>query len=247
MEKIYLRAYYMKSLHYFFFALAVFSLGSGVIFFQVLTVESLSFLGLSVFYFLSSETIAYYYYRGYRQFMDPFIVVRTYLIPYMALTLWTIGSLVAFVLFFPSILPLIRSFLFIDYYIFFLIVLGFVFSRMKVVSGLFRMYDKMGLRRAMRIAKRRASSVDVDTYSIGSDPRIDEILDDILTHEDNPESYVRALEIAVCERHIANTSRIVNNIRKRGAEEEEKDLLESMKKIRESYIEKAREIGKKGA
>lgn len=241
MERFYIRTFYLKILHYFFFSFAVFSITGSMMFFDFLSSESLIFLLLGFFYCGSSMTVAYYYYRSYREVLEPIRVIRTYFLPYMILVLWTIGSMTFLVLFFPYLFELIYSFLFIEYYVFFFIIVGFLLSRFKLVSRLFEVYSIFVLRRGKKIAKEYACAANVDEYKIGSNPEIDEMLDDIWAHRNYPLPYVRKLEIAICERHIIGINRLLD--KSRGSDG--KGMDENLKKIKESYMEKIREIKQK--
>jgi hypothetical protein len=245
MERLYIRIYYLKIFHYLFFSLAIFSMTSGIMFFDFVTWESLSFFVLGYFYCVSSLVIAYYYYKDYRQTLEKMKIVRVYFVPYMVLVFWTIGCFTLLVWTFPSILPLVNSFLFVDYYIFFFIVVGFALGKFRLVSKFFEVYNIFVLRRAMKIAKEHASFVDVSEYKIGSDPEMDEILDDIWVHKDYPLPDVRKFETAVCESHIASLDKVLGRMRMKVLKETEKTMMKSFENLREDYMEKIRKIEEK--
>ncbi len=238
MEKIYIRAYYMKILHYFFFSFAVFSVTGSMMFFESFSWESASFLFMGIFYCIASMIVAYYYYKNYKQALEPFRIIKAYFVPYMVLVIWTIGSMAVLVLFFPSIRSLIYSFMFIDYYIFFFIVIGFILSRFNVVSKLFDTYTAYNLNKAKKIAKQYAYAANVSYYTVGNNPEMDEMLDDILANKSYPLPHVRRFEIALCERQIIETNRLIE----RSPDATTKETLE---KIRDGYEEKIRKIKEK--
>ncbi len=244
-DRIYIRILYLKSLHYFFFSLAVMSLTAGIMFFDLTTWESLNFFVLGYFYFAASLVIAYYFYKDYRETLEPIKVVRFYLLPYMVLVFFTIGFMVLFVLTAPSIIQLIQSFLFVDYYVFFLIAIGFLLSRFKLVSRLFEMYNVFVFRKAKKLAKKYAYLVNIDEYEIGSSPEIDEIFDEIWIHKNYPLPYIRKLEIAICERHIVKINRALVKMRGRGVDESGKKVIEALEKLKQDYFEKIRKIEEK--
>ena len=245
MERIYIRIWYLKSLHYFFFSLAIFSITAGIMFFDFAALESLNFFVLGYFYCFSSLFIAYYFYKDYKETVEPFKVIRVYFVPYIVLVFCTMGSMLFLIWIFPELLVLMQSFLFVDYYIFFFIVVGFVLSRFKIVSRFFELYNVLVLNGAMKIAKEYARFVDVDEYKIGNDPEMDEILDEIWTHRDYPLPYIRKFEIAMCEKDIMDTNRMISRMRERGADETEKRIIRYLEKIKDGYLEKIRKIEQK--
>lgn len=244
MERFYIRIWYLKGLHYFFFSFAVLSITAGMIFFNFALLESLNFLFLGSFYCFYCLVTAYYFYKDYRETIEPFRVIKLYLFPYIILDMWTIGSMVFLIWVFPSFFALLYSFLFIDYYIFFLLLIGLVVSRFRVVSKFFEVYNIFILRRAMGVAKEHARFVDISMYSVGSVPEMDEILDDIWIHKDYPLPHVRKFEIAVCDKRILDITRILNRLRRRPSESERK-VIKSLEKQKDDYLEKIREIEEK--
>lgn len=244
MERIYVSTFYLKTLHYLFFSFAIFSLSAGIMFFDFARFESLSFFGLGFFYSLASLLAAYYFYRNYKEILEPFRVIKVHLVPYVILVFWTLGSLTAMVLFFPSIAGLVYSFLFINYYLFFVVVIGLAASRFRMVSKFFEVYNLYVLGKAKKIAKRYALSIDVAQYKTGSSQVLDEILDEIWTHKDYPIPYVRKLETAICEKHVIDINRMLENMKKH-AGEKDKTVLESLEKMKDSYLKKIREIEQK--
>lgn len=245
MERFYVRIYYLKVLHYFFFSLAVFSITAGTIFFDFVAWDTFYFFGFGYFYFLSSLAVAYYYYRNYREALHAIKIVRLYLIPYTVLVFWTVGFTSLLVLIFPSLLLLVESFLFIDYYVFFVIAIGLVLSRFRVVSKFFEMYNIYVLTEALKIVKQYAHFVDVSGYSVGSNTQMDEILDDIWTHMDYPLPYIRKFEIAVCEKHIIDMNRMISKMLDRGADETEKRIITYLEKMKSDYLKKISKIQEK--
>ncbi|MFH1237112.1 MAG: hypothetical protein V1648_01765 [Candidatus Aenigmatarchaeota archaeon] len=244
MQKIYVSSSYLKTLHYLFFSFAVFSLTAGMIFFNFAVIESLTLLGLSAFYCVTSFFVAYYFYKDYREVIEPYRVIHLYLLPYLLLALWSIGTTVALVLVFPSLSALIYSFLFINYYMFFLVLIGIVLSRFSMVSRVFEMYNKYMLNKAKKLAKRYALFLEINDYDPGSDPRIDALLDDVWTHRSYPTPHVRKLEIGLCERHMADISRMIDKIRD-NKEMKDKVVVEALQKMKDDYITKIREIEQK--
>jgi hypothetical protein len=126
MEKIYLSANLLKTLHYTFFYFAVFSFTLGLFFIGFFPSESLSFLLLSIFYTISSFVSAYYFYKDYKIQIEMFKVIKLYLPNYMIITFLTIFSLLIMITITPSLFALIYSFVFINYYTFFITILGLI-------------------------------------------------------------------------------------------------------------------------
>ncbi len=244
MERLYLSASYLKTFHYLFFSFAVFSLTAGIMFFDFAMFESFNFFGLGLFYCLVSLLAAHYFYRNYREIIEPIKVIKLYLLPYIILVCWTIGSLTAIVLLTPSIIGLIYSFLFINYYMFFVIVIGLAASRFRFISKFFEVYNVFILGRAKKIAKKYALSIYVAHYKIGSDPKLDAVLDEIWIHRDYPIPYIRKFETALCEKHVIEINRILEKMRAR-ADEKVKTTMESLEKMKETYLKKIREIEEK--
>jgi len=244
MQRIYVSISYFKTFHYLFFSLAVFSLTAGIMLFDLAEFEALSFFGLSFFYCASSLLVAHYFYKNYRELAEPFRVIRIYLVPYIILLFWTFACTAFLIWIFPYVAGLVYSFLFINYYIFFVIIIGFVSSRFRVVSKFFEVYDLYMLRKAKGIAKQYALTTDAAKYEVGSDPKIDEMLDEIWTHRTYPIPFVRKFESAVCEKHVIGINRMLRNMTGQ-AKEKDKTVVESLEKMKEDYLRKIKEIAQK--
>ncbi len=243
-DRIYVSIYYLKTLHYLFFSFAVFSLTAGVMLSGSAFMESLSFFGMSLFYCASSLFIAYRFYRDYREAAEPFRIIRLYFLPYISLVPCTMVPVVAMILTFPSLAGLVYSFLFINYYMLFVIAIGFAASRLRMISKLFEMYGSYTLGKARRLAEKHALFPELaGGYKIGSDPAIDEILDGIWAHRDYPLPYVRMFETAACERHIIDINRTLGKMKDAGGEKDA--LARSLESMKEDYHRKIREIEQK--
>jgi hypothetical protein len=189
--------------------------------------------------------VAYYYYKDYKKSIEPIKIVRFYLIPYLVLVFWTVVCMLVLVWAFPSVIALVYSFLYVDYYIFFFIIIGFIVSRFKIVSKFFDMYNIFILQKAMGEAKEHAIYVDVGKYSIGSDPEMDEILDEIWAHRDYPLPYIRKLEIAICEKDIIDINNMMARIKERGVDAMDEKIIKHLEKMKDNYLEKIRKIREK--
>lgn len=243
MGRIYLGIYYLKILHYFFFALAVFTLTTGTMFFESFTLESLNFFLLCAVYFVTSLYTAFLLYRSYTKLATPIIVVKTYLLPYPILALWVFAMTLFLIYIFPSLAGLVFSFLFVNYYIVFLLVLGVLIGRFGVARRLFEFYNTFNLKRAQVIASKYSRVIEVKGYEIGSDPKADEILDDIWKHKDYPLAQVKKLEARLCEIEITKINKSIEILERwKERSNEEDKLLKRLKKEKLEYIKKIDKI-----
>jgi hypothetical protein len=246
-ERIYLGIYYLKILHYFFFSLAVFTLTSGIFFWELFTIESINFFVICAVYSLFSLYIAHSMYRSYTELAEPLMVIRSYVLPYPLLSFWTCVLTFFLVYVSPRLTELIYAFLFVNYYIVFFLLIGLFVSRLSFVGKLFEVYDNLSLRRAMGLASSYSHIAEVEAYRIGSDPRADEMLDDIWKHRDYPLPYVKELETRLCEMRMYKVDKSIKaleRIPERTRTEEE--LLKRLKTERSEYLrkmEKVREFG----
>lgn len=243
MRRVYLGIYYLKIIHYFFFSVAVFSLTTGIIFWEAFALESVSFFFVCCVYSVSCLYIARSLYTSYAELADPIIVVKTYILPYPLLAFWTVGLTVFLVYTFPYLTELVHAFLFINYYILFFLVIGILLSRFRVVGKLFDVYSGISLRMAQGVASKHSHFVDVMAYKIGSDPRVDEILDDIWHHRDYPLPQVKELETRMCEIEIKNIEKSIEILEGRsGKTGEEGELLLRLKNEKSEYVKKIEDI-----
>ncbi len=194
MEKFYIRLYYLKMLHYFFFSLAVMSLTFSVIFYDVIIFGSQILLAISVFYCLSSLYVSTRFLKRYKELERAPSVLKRVVLPYIVLAFYTLGMTLGFALFFPWIIQFVYSLLFINYYIFFVIVIGMVLGRFEIVGKLFEVYSDMILKRAMKIVREYAIIPEARGLRAGRSMVADEFLENVWAHRDYPLPHVRALE-----------------------------------------------------
>jgi hypothetical protein len=244
MDRLYFSGYYVKTLHYFFFSFAVFALTAGIVFSGFAQAESLSFFGMTVFYFTSSILAARRFYREYREIIEPFRIIKTYFLPYLLLAVLTVISVTILVTVAPSISGLVFSFLFINYYMLFVSAIGYAAGRFKFVSRFFEMYSFYVLREAKNLACRYALFGDVKKYKVGSDQRVDRILDEIWAHRSYPLPHIRMLETAICEKRILEIEKALEGMKGR-SEESESAIAGSLEGMKEDYHRKIREIEQK--
>jgi len=243
MERIYLGIYYLKILHYFFFSLAIFTLTAGIIFFESFTLESLILFFICSIYSGFSVYIAHSIYRAYKILVEPVMVIRTYMLPYIVLTFLTFGMTISFALIFPYLTELVYAFLFVNYYIVFLLVGGIIISRFRIVKKTFEFYGNLSLMRAKRIASKYSRVVNAKEYDVGTDPEADELLDNIRKNKDYPLPYVKALETRICEIKIQNLTKSIQILETRTERTpEERKLVEVFKTEKQNYVKKIQEI-----
>jgi hypothetical protein len=244
MERIYLGIYYLKILHYFFFSLAVFTLTAGIILFESFTLESIILFSMCSIYSGFSVYIAHSIYRAYKILVEPIMVVRTYLLPYIVLTFLTFGMTISFALIFPYLTEIVYAFLFVNYYIIFLLLGGIIISRFRIVKKTFEFYSSLSLIRAKRLASKYSRVVDTKEYDVGADPEADELLDNIWKNKDYPLPYVKALETRICEIKIQNLTKSIQVLEARTERTpEENKLIEIFNTEKQNYVRKIQEIG----
>lgn len=194
MEKFYVRLYYLKILHYFFFSLGIMSLVFSIIFYDVIIFGSQTLIAISVFYCLSSLFVSTRFLKRYKSLERTPSVLKRVVLPYVVLAFYTLGMTIGFSLFFPWIIQFMYSLLFINYYIFFVIAIGLVLGRFEVVGKLFEVYSDMILKRAMKIVRKYAILPEARNLRTGRNMVSDEFLENVWAHRKYPLPYVRALE-----------------------------------------------------
>lgn len=244
MNKVYITARYLKTFHYLFFYFSVLSMSLGIMLFDYSGVESLNFFVFAIFYSAISFLTAYYFYKDYKAKIEPIKIVKIYFVGYLIIVILTISSLVFLFLITPSILALIYSFIFINYYVLFFLILILFFSRFEFVSKIFEFYNFLNLEKARKIAMEYAITHYIESYKIGSDPKIDEILDDILAHKDYPLPYVRKFEIAICEKRLVEVNRLLEKIGK-NIDPITQKIKKSLEESKELYLQKIKELEEK--
>ncbi len=170
-------------------------------------------------------------------------MVKTYVLPYPLLTFWTFALTLFLVYAFPFLTELVFAFLFVNYYIVFFLLVGILIGKFRVVRRLFEFYSYFNINRAQKIASKYSRVVDVTEYEAGSDPKADEILDDIWHHRDYPLPHVKDLETRLCEIEITKINKSIEILEKRKERREEEDkLLKRLKDDKEKYMKKIEEI-----
>lgn len=240
MERIYLRAYYLKVVHYLFFSLSVFSLTSAIIFYDNFMRESVAFIIFCVIYANVSVFIAYYLFKNYKQQLESIQVIRRYAFPYIVLGLLVFAMTELLSLFIPRLGSLIISLLFINYYYVFIIIIGCLLVILKPVQKLFEFQSKFALTKAKEIAISFSSLSIINSYKIGTNPIIDEILDDIYSNRKYPTPHVQRLEMELIQAEIDYLqSRIVEAIKMKRP----RRMIERIVKSKEAMEKKFSDIG----
>jgi len=182
-------------------------------------------------------------YRPYRELASSLIVIRTYVLPYPLLALWTFGLTFLLTYVFPSLAGLVYAFLFVNYYILFLLAIGILVGRFRIVRRIFEVYNHMNLKKAQKLASEYSHVVNVMTYEVGSDHEVDEILDEIWHHRGYPLPQVKKLETVLCEMQIIKINKAMETLermRKRTGVEER--MLCRLREERAEYIDKIKRI-----
>lgn len=237
-DRLYVKLYYLKIAHYMYFAMGVFSLTAAIIFWNEFPDQSLYMLLPCLIYSGVSMWSAYYFYRDYRHEVEPLIFVKNYVLPYMVLALWTLFMTVLMIYLVPFLKELMYSFLFINYYFFFVLVVGVAVSRFGVIKQLFHFYSTMNLKRGLSIASRGAMVMNLSEYVVGTDEIIDGMLDEILTEKKHPGAKIRMLEIELCKKHIREIDRELERLQGNDVISAQKNLIEILKSEREDYVKK---------
>ncbi len=241
MERFYVRLYYLKILHYMFFSLGVLSLSIAIILFDIYSLSSRSMIILSVTYTVSSLYIANIFMSQFRKIEKNNREITKQGVRYIFLALYTISLLVIFLNTFPFVVELIYYFIFVNYYIFFLIIIGFILGRFKLVSRLFEVYSDSMLRRAKSFALEYSKYRGLHDYVTGSDERVDEMLETIWSNKTYPLPFIKDLEMYMCNKKIRDIQKAIVNFSDRNMDH----LVEVLKKEKKNEEMSMAEITKK--
>jgi hypothetical protein len=203
MERFYIRAYYLKAAHYLFFSLAVFSLTFALSVWSTFLVESIALLIFTLIYINASLWIAYFFYKEYKIQVKNVIVVSRYAKPYIILGIVVFALTELLIIFFPEIDSLLFSMMFINFYYTFVIILGASLYLVKPIRMLFEYQSHRALTRGKQIASRFSHLSELTNYKIGTNPFVDEVLDDIWSNRTYPVPHVQRLEIELCQSKIS--------------------------------------------
>ncbi len=194
MERFYIRLYYLKILHYLFFSFAVLSMSLAVILSGIYVFSSNSMIFLSLVYVSSSLYVARMFMKHYKENIDLKKELSEMTIKYFLISVYIIGMVIVLMNAFPFAVDVVYSFIYVNYYLFFVLLIGFLLGRFKVISMLFEVYSDVVLRRGKSIALEYSRIEEVHKYEIGSDIVIDKILEEIWSNREYPLDYVRDLE-----------------------------------------------------
>ena len=103
----------------------------------------------------------------------------------------------------PGMTGLIYSLMFINFYYAFVIMIGASLFLIKPVRRFFEFHRNLALKKGREIAIRHSNLKEVTRYRIGSNPFVDEVLDEIYSNRVYPVPYVQRLEIELCQNRIS--------------------------------------------
>ena len=155
---------------------------------------------------------AHYFYKSYRESAEAYFVIRQHSVSYVVLSLLTIVSVFALVYFYPDLIGLFYSVYFINYYYFFIVIVGLALSRFHVASRLFRVYGKRSLEKALEVAKKQARIPELKKYKIGKSPEIDQMLDRVAENKSNVKPTVREIEVKILDKRIADLEKNLGDL-----------------------------------
>jgi hypothetical protein len=204
MERIYVRARYLKIAHYMFYSLAVFSITSAFALWSSFTEQSVGMIIFSVIYLNASIWLAYFFYKDYKIQLEKVIVVTRYARPYIILSISVFAMTELLLYLIPEMGGLIYSMMFINFYYAFIIIIGGFLYLIKPIRRLFEFQSARALRKGMEIASKYSHFSDVLNYQIGTSPFIDEVLEDIFNNKDFPVPHIQRLEIEVFQSKISD-------------------------------------------
>jgi len=202
MEKLYVRAQYLKIAHYFFYSMAVFSVTTAFALWETFLFESVGLLIFSIIYLNATLWLAYFFYSDYKLQLKDVRLITRYAKPYVILSITVFVMTELFVLIIPEISGLIFSILFINFYYAFIIIIGAAMYLIKPVRTIFNFQMTRALKNGKEIAMEHSSLEEVANYRIGTDPFMDDILEDIWNNRDFPVPNVQRLEIEACQKKI---------------------------------------------
>ena len=226
MERFYVRLYYLKILHYLFFSLGVLSLSIAIILFDIYSLSSRSMIILSITYTASSLYIANIFMGQFNRMEKNKKEITKQGIRYVFLALYTVSLLVIFLNMFPYVVQFMYYFIYVNYYIFFILLIGFFLGKFKVISKLFEVYSDNLLNRAKSFVLEYSKYRGIHNYVIGSDERVDEMLETIWSNKTYPLPFIKDLELYMCNRKIMDLQKAIVNFSNRNMDH----LVEVLKK-----------------
>jgi hypothetical protein len=237
MEKIYVRARYLRIAHYLFFSLAVFSVTSAFALSGLFAGEVIGLFIFSLMYLNASLWLAYFFYKDYKIQLKDIRVVSRYAKPYVILSIAVFAMTELLIFLVPEMGGLIFSMMFINFYYAFIIIIGAGLYLVKPVRRLFDFQSAQALRKGKEIARKYSHLGDVINYKIGSNPFIDEVLDEIWSNKDYPVPHVQRLEVELCQDRISEIDGRIELAKKWNWSKKIKEHLEREKKRYEKKID----------
>jgi cell division protein FtsB len=236
MERIHVQTTYLKVIHYFFFSLAVFSMSAAIIFWEEFVVESILFLVFTAVYANMSIWIAYFFYKDYKYVLKDIELVKRHAPTYVILGLSIVFASSGLSMLLPSLRGFIYSILFVNYYYIFVIIIGWIFLVIKPVRTLFDFQIQRTLSGGKKIAMKYSRLSEVKRYKIGSNPVIDEILENIWHSKEYPTPHVQRLEIEVARREIQDLEAEIELAKQQKRPKELIDQLERRLELKKNRL-----------
>jgi len=237
MEKIYIRAQYLRIAHYLFYSLAVFSVTSALALYGMFADQAIGLFIFSLMYLNASMWLAYFFYKDYKIQLKDIKVVSRYAKPYLILSIAVFVMTEMFIFLVPEMGGLLFSMMFINFYYAFIIIIGAALYLVKPVRRLFDFQSAQALRKGKEIASRYSHLSEVISYKIGSNPFIDEVLDEIWSNRGYPVPHVQRLEVELCQEKISEIEGRIELANKWNWSRKIKEHLDREKKRYEKKIE----------
>lgn len=238
---IYINIEYLQIIHYYYFFMGVFSFFSAVIFTTAFPYYGLMFSLLFVLHLLLSWYLSWVMVKRLREELV-FNIVR-YTINHVFITFLTAGLTIMFwYLNLFQELVFMRVILTINFFVFFIGALWYLFTRFEVVRKLFIFRDIKRLDKAKGIAislgKERGMPIppEIKKYKTGSDKEIDGILFSIWEQKnrDEVEDVVKEFFILFYEKGIEKLRRRIKEM-KFGSLKKTGDLIKEYEKLIKEY------------
>ncbi|RLI97761.1 MAG: hypothetical protein DRO99_02530 [Candidatus Aenigmatarchaeota archaeon] len=237
-DRFYIRLRYLKAVHYIFYTLGVFSLTVAITLWNDYASGSFVFACLSAVHMSGSMLLAYFFYKDYTKELAASSILKSYGLPYFAISITTVLVTEALFIVIPGFSQMMYYMLFANYYYVFIMVIAATLYKVKPVHRLFRMQDRKALEDAKSIALKRSGMKEIGEYRVGTDPVVDQVLDDI--HADRGSAAnIKKLELEVCLNKVREIGSWIREAKMRGESPYKIKQLEEKKR---EYDEKARSI-----
>jgi hypothetical protein len=136
-------------------------------------------------------------------------ILNKYAYPFVILSVLVVILTELLIFLVPGTRNLIYSILFINFFYMFVVVISALFYTLEPIKRLFEFQTDHILEKAKNIAASHSKLSDVKKYTTGTNPLIDEILDDVWSRKDNPSPDVRRLEVEICVLRISDLGKAI--------------------------------------